>query len=332
VTETLKHSTIHYLDELDVELSRLPGYKKPEKIEKEKLLIKSKTDNDCGYIHQERKKGLGYLTEMTVDIKHGIITGVDCYPANKRESDIILKHLKMQMEKSSVQFGEIALDAGYDVGAVHRGLELLNIKGYCSTRNYHNNAMKKGFIYHPEEDSFTCDNGKKLRFEAIIYKKSQQNYYRIYSIKRSECKGCSNLQHCSVDKGRVRINASAYYPSFYQNQQRCKTKEYLRMKRLRNIWSEGTFAALKREHNLNRIRKRGIVRAREECLLSAMALNLKRMAKAIHNKIISLFLEIWKQVLSRFMINKMILSTGPLWDRPLCSGFSYMFAVKFGTG
>jgi len=35
------------------------------------------------------------------------------------------------------------------------------------------------------------------------------------------------------------------------------------------------------------------------------------MAKAIHNKIISLFLEIWKQVLSRFMINKMILSTGP---------------------
>lgn len=49
--------------------------------------LKSRTDPECGYIHQARKKGLGYLTEMTVDTSHGIITGVDCYPANQRESD-----------------------------------------------------------------------------------------------------------------------------------------------------------------------------------------------------------------------------------------------------
>lgn len=54
--------------------------------------MKSSTDPDCGYIHQKCKKVLGYLTEMTVDTKHGIITGVDCYPANRRESDIILEH------------------------------------------------------------------------------------------------------------------------------------------------------------------------------------------------------------------------------------------------
>ena len=33
---------------------------------------------------------------MTVDASHGIITGVDCYPANQRESDIILKYLEEQ--------------------------------------------------------------------------------------------------------------------------------------------------------------------------------------------------------------------------------------------
>ena len=54
--------------------------------------MKNSTDPDCGCIHQKCKKGLGYLTEMTVDTKHGIITGVDCYPANRRESDIILEH------------------------------------------------------------------------------------------------------------------------------------------------------------------------------------------------------------------------------------------------
>ena len=57
------------------------------------------------------------------------------------------------------------------------------------------------------------------------------------------------------------------------------TPEYLSMMRLRKIWAEGSFSVLKREHCIARIRKRGILAATEECLLAAMALNLKRMAK-----------------------------------------------------
>jgi len=265
----LNKSTVSYLKDLDQELSTLPGYKNPISSKIEKTVVKSRTDSECGYIHQERKKGLGYLTEMTIDTKYGIITGVDCYPANRRESDIILEHIKKQQESLKIGFKDFALDAGYDVGAVHRGLEILNITGYCSTRDYHNHAMKKGFEYQPEKDNFLCQNAQTLDFESIIYKKSQQNYYRIYSKKRSECKSCPNIEICAVDKGKIRINASAYYPSFYQNIQRSKTSDYLRMKKLRSIWSEGTFAVLKREHNLRKIHKRGIVRATEECLLAA---------------------------------------------------------------
>lgn len=106
------------MKELDAEFAAMPGYSEPEEVETEKKCLKSHTDKDCGYIHQKTKKGLGYLVEMTVDTKYGIITGVDCYPANKRKSDIILKHLKNQ----PCRYQKIALDAGYDIGAVHRGL------------------------------------------------------------------------------------------------------------------------------------------------------------------------------------------------------------------
>ncbi|MFR7372622.1 MAG: transposase [Roseburia faecis] len=51
--------------------------------------------------------------------------------------------------------------------------------------------------------------------------------------------------------------------------------------RLRKIWAEGTFAVLKREHKLNKIQKRGLQKATEECLLSATAFNLKRLVKAV---------------------------------------------------
>jgi len=54
------------------------------------------------------------------------------------------------------------------------------------------------------------------------------------------------------------------------------------MMRLRKIWAEGSFSVLKREHCISKIRKRGILAATEECLLAAMALNLKRMVNAVY--------------------------------------------------
>jgi len=101
VLQTVVQSTIKYMDALDTELSTLPGYREAIETMKEKAVIKSATDADCGYIHQKHKRGLGYLTEMTVDVKHGIITGVDCYPADQRESNIILQHITTQMESVS---------------------------------------------------------------------------------------------------------------------------------------------------------------------------------------------------------------------------------------
>lgn len=88
----MNRSTIKYMEELEEELASMLGYRDPEKEEREKESLKNRTAPECGYIHQVRKNGLGYLTEMTVDTGHGIITCVDCYPANQRESDIILEH------------------------------------------------------------------------------------------------------------------------------------------------------------------------------------------------------------------------------------------------
>ena len=54
------------MEELEAELSSMPGYKEPEHVKREKEFLKSRTDPECGYIHQARKKGLGYLTERCV--------------------------------------------------------------------------------------------------------------------------------------------------------------------------------------------------------------------------------------------------------------------------
>ena len=59
------------------------------------------------------------------------------------------------------------------------------------------------------------------------------------------------------------------------------TPGYYEALRLRKIYCEGNFSHQKAEHNLRRLRKRGLGKAHEHCLLSATALNLKRMVKLL---------------------------------------------------
>ena len=57
------------------------------------------------------------------------------------------------------------------------------------------------------------------------------------------------------------------------------TKRYREVQRLRRIYCEGNFGIQKDNHNLRRVRKRGNKNVMEHCILSALALNLKRMVK-----------------------------------------------------
>ena len=108
------------------------------------------------------------------------------------------------------------------------------------------------------------------------------------------------------------------------------------MKRLRAIWSEGTFAALKREHNLKRARKRGLNRMSEECLLSALTLNPKRIVKADPGQHPYFFdstrifqYQLCSKWFSQIII--LILSTGPIRSRPPGGVFSCFINRKSKT-
>ena len=147
----VEQSMQSYLDCLDEELAGQPGFKSPPAKTAKKRRTISTTDPDCGYINQGNKHGVGSLLEATVDCKHGILTRVDVYPANQRESLLVLRHLEWQI-KAGIPMEKIALDRGYDTGAVHRGLELLGITGYIPAIRFPNSP--KGH--------FCCDRGMPL--------------------------------------------------------------------------------------------------------------------------------------------------------------------------
>ena len=277
----VEQSMQSYLDSLDEELSNQPGFKKPPTKIVRKCRTTSQTDPDSGYINHGSKRGIGYLMEATVDCKHGILTGVDVYSANEKESVLILRHLERQINLG-IPMSRLALDRGYETGAVHRGLELLGITGYIPAIQFSNPPEKYGFSYDPQLDAFICPEGVPLAYHRLNCSKSTGKYLRCYQVEGDVCMHCPKRPSCFDKAGiRRRVLASSCYPAFFRGHQRVGTPEYLTMMRLRKIWAEGSFSVLKREHCISRIRKRGILAATEECLLAAMALNLKRMVNAI---------------------------------------------------
>ena len=139
-----------------------------------------------------------------------------------------------------------------------------------------------GFSYDPQLDAFICPEGVSLTYHRLNCSKSTGKYLRCYQVEGDACMRCPKQPSCFDKAGiRRRVLASSCYPAFFRGHQRVGTPEYLSMMRLRKIWAEGSFSVLKREHCISKIRKRGILAATEECLLAAMALNLKRMVNAI---------------------------------------------------
>ena len=131
---------------------------------------------------------------------------------------------------------------------------------------------------------------------------------RILNRNGNRCMNCPKRPDCFEQTGiRRRILARSCYPAFYRGHQRVGSPEFLSMMRLRRIWAEGSFAVLNREHCISKIRKRSISAATEECLLAAMALNLKRMVKAIFCKL--KIQSNWARESSR--LSFLLLSTGP---------------------
>ncbi len=210
-------------------------------------------------------------------MKHGIITGVDVFSANEKESLLVLRHLERQKQRLGLPIEKVALDRGYDTGAVHRGLELLGITSYIPAIRFPNDPSKYGFTYDQQQDTFICPMEQPLVYRRLNSNKSTGKYLRWYQTQGDVYRKCTSHETC-FDKtsARRKILASSCYLAFYRGHSRVNTPEYLHMMRKRKIWAEGSFAAMKREHNLSTIHKRSILAATEECLLSAMALNLKR--------------------------------------------------------
>jgi hypothetical protein len=103
-----------------------------------------------------------------------------------------------------------------------------------------------------------------------------------YSFERERCRNCSHRAECIGKSTRVarQLAVSINTPELYEYNQRAKTPEFLEEYRKR-AKIEPKNAELKRFHGLDRAKGYGLRSIRIQAKLTALAVNLKRIAKLV---------------------------------------------------
>ena len=276
-----------YMQKLDREAYELGLIKEPIEYDtsKTKSVTKSSTDPECGMMKRPGKPvGFHYLDHQTCDAENGIITDVYVTAGNEHDSTPHTQRLEYQIDKFEMKTEAICADASYDSGEVHNAMLNRNIKTFIPERtrsgtpNYEPAFDPKVFTYDEERDIYVCPAGKVLRYSG--YRKKDRR--KRYTAKKADCLSCPYREQCNGHTKNPRmIDRTLHEKARSIQRQNIGTPEYRAAMRLRKIWCEGNFSHQKANHNLTRTRKRGIERVTEQCLLSACALNLKRLVKCL---------------------------------------------------
>lgn len=246
----------------------------------------SRTDPEAGHMKRPGKpEGQHYLSHQTLDTDHGVILGVTVTPGDVHDSVPYLDHLE-QIHRNVFPIQAATADAAYDFPLAHRVLEEQGISFYVrpqpSADSTKAEFKRDAFSYDAEKDVYHCPNGKELRVKGLY--RSASGVYWEYWADRGDCQSCPSREKClsENDKRGARKLLDTYFrPTVRRHLARQNEPDYLAALRKRQIWCEGTFAAQKWGHNLTRVLRRGLEAAEDHCLLSATALNLKRMIRCM---------------------------------------------------
>ena len=242
----------------------------------------SRTDPDAGFMVRDGKpRGFFYLDHRTVDGRLGIITDSFTTPGNVHDSIVYLSRLDRQCGRFGFRPAAVGLDAGYATAGIAQGLEergILGVTGYRNPTPPRPGMMRKRvFAYEPEADAYRCPQG-----QTLAYVTTDRHGYRHYRSDPAVCRRCPLLASCTSNAKAERVITRHVWQDARDRADALRlTPKGKVIYRRRKETVERSFADAKQLHGHRYARFRGIVRVTCQCLLTAAAQNMKKIALAL---------------------------------------------------
>ncbi len=231
-----------------------------------------------------QKTQLAYSANVLMDNAQRVIVEVEVTEPNLHQEGQAAGEM---LERSRLQLGldpqTLGGDKAYGYGAAVRRICEAGVTPHVPapvTGQWNAEGIfgKERFAYDRECDELICPAGKRLHKRT----EHARNRQTEYAARRKDCRDCPLKAQCTRARYRVthrhwdqdylEVAAAQRDRVGYQWSQQCRKK------------IEHLFAEAKEQMGLRRARRRGWRNLTEQCLLTALALNLKRIVAALRRR------------------------------------------------
>lgn len=263
----------------------------------------SKTDKDATFMRMKEdamKNGQlkpAYNIQVGVDAQYVVWVTEGPQPS---DTTTLIPFLKDFEAHTGKKYPRIVADAGYESEENYLWLEGRGQEAYIKPANYETSkkrsvkkdiGRRENMAYDPEEDSYTCANGKKLTVTGIRRCKTKTGYVSEKTqYVCTDCKGCPRKAECirgGTSKTPLEERSKRFEVAKEFQAQRAKalaritSPEGIELRVNRSIQAEGAFAQTKGNLSFRRFLSRG----RKNILVEAMLLAMAHNMICLHHKI-----------------------------------------------
>ena len=221
-----------------------------------------------------------YLCSMAVNEGTGVIIHIQADFADRRDSALlksIVEPLHQRLLSHDLPVQEVVADTNYANGMNYALLEARGITPWIPVFGKYKPEIE-GFTYDAEVDCFTCLAGKSLPFKGFD-KSHDGGLSKVYRTASRDCRVCPHKPTCAPRVKKRQLIRSAYAAHYRRALTRQQSRQGQRMRRLRQRTIEPVFGSLLQHYGLRRVNTRGHSSAHKMMLLTAIALNLKKLLK-----------------------------------------------------
>jgi transposase len=223
---------------------------------------------------------LNYLGQVSVDTATHMITHVQAFTADKRDSEClaaVLRHVKSTLDENGIALQEIVADTGYSSADALKALQASGVTGYIPNRGQFN-FERDGFTFNGEGDYYLCAYGKQLTYRGTYL--TAGYFMKHYNANRKDCADCPFKDQCSAYKKRNTLIKETVEKPYYDRMHiRMQTRKAKVLMKLRQSTVEPVIGTLVNYLGIKRVNSKGLGQANKCLTMSAVAYNLKKMLK-----------------------------------------------------
>jgi radical SAM protein with 4Fe4S-binding SPASM domain len=249
--------------------------------------VRSLTDRDARVGYKTKTDSFfGYKGEIVMTAEERIITAVHVASGEYVDGTEFAPLMDLTLA-SGMRIREVFGDKGYFRPNILEKIKWMQAKGYIPVSASVYRIDEELFSYNKDSDQWVCAMGNRTESKATVTKKQHGEEKQVlqYKFEKAQCAGCAHRAECMGKcKAKARtLVISVNTPEFYEISQSQKSEEFLEAYKKRSS-IEWKNAELKRFHGLDVARGWGRAGVTVQTKLTAIAVNLKRIASIIRSE------------------------------------------------